>query len=69
MLELTAMEEDEDVTIAMPVFELAELKEDGCEIVELLRAEKLRLLEEQVAELAELVDVGLDGMTFEAAMA
>jgi hypothetical protein len=57
------------VTMALPVFELAELKEDDCETVELPRAEKLRLLEELVAELAELVDVGLDGMIFAAAIA
>jgi hypothetical protein len=51
------------------VFELAELKGDDCETVELPRVEELRLLEGLVAGFVELVDVRLEGMTFAAAMA
>jgi hypothetical protein len=64
--ELAAVEEDEGVAIVLPVFELAELKEDDCETVELFRVEELRLLDELVARLVELVEVGLEGITFAA---
>jgi hypothetical protein len=69
-VELVGLEE-ENVCVyeELPVPELAAVEEDDCETVELPKVEELMLLDELVARLVELVDVGLEGITFAAAIA